>query len=105
MMDATPPRRTQRRAQGHPRGDRASALLSPQRAEDFGLGNQAHIVSSKVSGVQHLVGVYTELGERCRYALHLGLTEAGMGSKGIVASTAGMGILLQQGMGTRSASR
>jgi (E)-4-hydroxy-3-methylbut-2-enyl-diphosphate synthase len=76
-----------------------SALLSAQRAEDLGLGADRIILSAKVSAVQDLVSVYTMLAARCRYALHLGLTEAGMGSKGIVASTAAMGILLQQGIG------
>jgi len=76
-----------------------SALLSAQRAEELGLGPERIVLSAKVSAVQDLVSVYTLLAARCRYALHLGLTEAGMGSKGIVASTAGMGILLQQGIG------
>ena len=76
-----------------------SALLSAERAEELGLGADRIILSAKVSAVQDLVSVYTLLAERCRYALHLGLTEAGMGSKGIVASTAGIGILLQQGIG------
>jgi (E)-4-hydroxy-3-methylbut-2-enyl-diphosphate synthase len=76
-----------------------SALLSAERAQDLGLGASRIILSAKVSAVQDLVSVYTLLAERCRYALHLGLTEAGMGSKGIVASTAAMGILLQQGIG------
>jgi (E)-4-hydroxy-3-methylbut-2-enyl-diphosphate synthase len=76
-----------------------SALLSAERAEDLGLGPDRIVISAKVSAVQDLVSVYTLLAERCRYALHLGLTEAGMGSKGIVASTAAMGILLQQGIG------
>jgi (E)-4-hydroxy-3-methylbut-2-enyl-diphosphate synthase len=76
-----------------------SALLSAERAEALGLGPQGIILSAKVSAVQDLVKVYTLLAQRCRYALHLGLTEAGMGSKGIVASAAGMGLLLQQGIG------
>jgi (E)-4-hydroxy-3-methylbut-2-enyl-diphosphate synthase len=76
-----------------------SALLSAERAEALGLGADRIIISAKVSAVQDLVSVYTMLAARCRYALHLGLTEAGMGSKGIVASTAAMGILLQQGIG------
>jgi (E)-4-hydroxy-3-methylbut-2-enyl-diphosphate synthase len=76
-----------------------SALLSAERAEAIGLSADRIIISAKVSAVQDLVSVYTLLAARCRYALHLGLTEAGMGSKGIVASTAGMGILLQQGIG------
>jgi (E)-4-hydroxy-3-methylbut-2-enyl-diphosphate synthase len=76
-----------------------SAIGSAQRAEDLGLGSDKIVLSCKVSDVQALVAVYTALAARCRYALHLGLTEAGMGSKGIVASTAGMAILLQQGIG------
>jgi (E)-4-hydroxy-3-methylbut-2-enyl-diphosphate synthase len=76
-----------------------SALLSAARAEELGMGPEHIIISAKVSAVQDLVAVYTLLAGRCRYALHLGLTEAGMGSKGIVASTAAMGILLQQGIG------
>ena len=63
------------------------------------MGPEKIVISAKVSAVQDLVSVYTMLAARCRYALHLGLTEAGMGSKGIVASTAAMGILLQQGIG------
>jgi (E)-4-hydroxy-3-methylbut-2-enyl-diphosphate synthase len=76
-----------------------SALLSAARAEELGLGRDRIILSTKVSDVQNLIAVYQELGARCDYALHLGLTEAGMGSKGIVASSAAMGILLQQGIG------
>ena len=76
-----------------------SGLLSAERAEELGLGPERIVISAKVSAVQDLVSVYTLLAARCRYALHLGLTEAGMGSKGIVASTAAMGILLQQGIG------
>ncbi|KKB11005.1 4-hydroxy-3-methylbut-2-en-1-yl diphosphate synthase [Devosia geojensis] len=76
-----------------------SALLSAQRAEEIGLGRDRIILSTKVSDVQHLIAVYQDLAARCDYALHLGLTEAGMGSKGIVASSAAMGILLQQGIG------
>jgi (E)-4-hydroxy-3-methylbut-2-enyl-diphosphate synthase len=76
-----------------------SALLSAQRAEAIGLSRDRIILSTKVSDVQNLIAVYRELSERCDYALHLGLTEAGMGSKGIVASSAAMGILLQQGIG------
>ncbi len=76
-----------------------SALLSAQRAEELGLSPDKIILSTKVSDVQHLIAVYQDLGARCDYALHLGLTEAGMGSKGIVASSAAMGILLQQGIG------
>ena len=76
-----------------------SALRSAARAEELGLGADRIIISAKVSAVQDLVTVYTMLAERCSYALHLGLTEAGMGSKGIVASSAAMGILLQRGIG------
>jgi (E)-4-hydroxy-3-methylbut-2-enyl-diphosphate synthase len=76
-----------------------SALLSAQRAEELGLGADRIILSAKVSSVQDLVSVYTMLAARSSYALHLGLTEAGMGSKGIVASTAGIGLLLQAGIG------
>jgi (E)-4-hydroxy-3-methylbut-2-enyl-diphosphate synthase len=76
-----------------------SALLSAKRAEDIGLAQNRIILSAKVSAVQDLIAVYTELARRSNYALHLGLTEAGMGSKGIVASSAAMGILLQQGIG------
>lgn len=76
-----------------------SALLSAARAEELGLGRDKILLSTKVSDVQHLIAVYQDLAARCDYALHLGLTEAGMGSKGIVASAAAMGILLQQGIG------
>lgn len=76
-----------------------SALLSAERAEELGMGRDKIILSAKVSAVQDLISVYTILAERCDYALHLGLTEAGMGSKGIVASSAAMGIVLQQGIG------
>ena len=76
-----------------------SAVSSAQRAEELGLPGERIILSCKVSGVQDLIAVYTELARRCDYPLHLGLTEAGMGSKGIVASTAAMGVLLQQGIG------
>jgi (E)-4-hydroxy-3-methylbut-2-enyl-diphosphate synthase len=76
-----------------------SALMSAELAESIGLGAERIVISAKVSAVQDLIAVYSLLAERCRYALHLGLTEAGMGSKGIVASTAGMGILLQHGIG------
>ncbi len=76
-----------------------SALLSARRAEDLGLAPDRIILSAKVSAVQDLVSVYTKLAECGRYALHVGLTEAGMGSKGIVASTAGIGLLLQVGIG------
>jgi (E)-4-hydroxy-3-methylbut-2-enyl-diphosphate synthase len=76
-----------------------SAVGSAQRAAELGLAPERIILSCKVSGVQDLIAVYTELARRCDYPLHLGLTEAGMGSKGIVASTAAMGVLLQQGIG------
>jgi len=76
-----------------------SALGSAARAEELGMRRNQIILSCKVSGVQDLVAVYTKLAAKADYALHLGLTEAGMGSKGIVASTAGIGILLQQGIG------
>lgn len=76
-----------------------SGLLSAQRAEDLGMGRDKIILSAKVSQVQDLIAVYADLARRCDYALHLGLTEAGMGTKGIVSSAASMGILLQQGIG------
>ena len=76
-----------------------SALLSAVRAEEIGLGKDKIILSAKVSGVQDLITVYRMLAQRSDYAIHLGLTEAGMGSKGIVASSAALGILLQEGIG------
>ena len=76
-----------------------SALEGARRAEDLGLAHDRIILSAKVSGVQDLIAIYRDLASRCDYPLHLGLTEAGMGSKGIVASTAGMAVLLQQGIG------
>lgn len=76
-----------------------SAIESATRAEEVGLRRDAIILSCKVSGVQDLITVYRELARRCDYPLHLGLTEAGMGSKGIVASTAALAVLLQQGIG------
>ena len=76
-----------------------SALTSAARAEELGLAHARIILSAKVSGVQDLIAIYSDLARRCDYPLHLGLTEAGMGSKGIVASTAGMAVLLQQGIG------
>lgn len=76
-----------------------SALLSAARAEELGMARNKILLSTKVSDVQHLIAVYQDLAARCDYALHLGLTEAGMGSKGIVASSAALGILLQQGIG------
>jgi (E)-4-hydroxy-3-methylbut-2-enyl-diphosphate synthase len=77
----------------------ASALDSAHQAESLGLGQDQIILSCKVSGVQDLIAVYRDLAGQCDYPLHLGLTEAGMGSKGIVASTAAMGVLLQEGIG------
>ena len=76
-----------------------SAVLSAQRAEEIGLGKDKIILSAKVSGVQDLISVYRMLARRSSYALHLGLTEAGMGSKGIVASSAALGVLMQEGIG------
>ncbi len=76
-----------------------SALDSAQRAVELGLPQNHIVISCKVSGVQDLIAVYRNMARRCDYALHLGLTEAGMGSKGIVASTAGMAVLLQEGIG------
>ncbi len=76
-----------------------SALDNAKRAEEIGLERDHIILSCKVSGVQKLISVYKDIASRCDYALHLGLTEAGMGSKGIVASTAAMGVLLQEGIG------
>jgi (E)-4-hydroxy-3-methylbut-2-enyl-diphosphate synthase len=76
-----------------------SGLMSAARAEELGLGADRIIISAKVSAVQDLIACYEMLAARCNYALHLGLTEAGMGSKGIVASSAAMGILLQKGIG------
>jgi (E)-4-hydroxy-3-methylbut-2-enyl-diphosphate synthase len=76
-----------------------SALLSAARAEELGLGRDVIILSAKVSAVQDLIAVYAELARRSDYALHLGLTEAGMGTKGIVASAAALAVLLQQGIG------
>jgi (E)-4-hydroxy-3-methylbut-2-enyl-diphosphate synthase len=77
----------------------ASALDSAARAEELGLPSDRIVLSCKVSGVQDLIAVYRELARRCDYPLHLGLTEAGMGTKGIVASTAALGVLLQEGIG------
>ena len=77
----------------------ASALESARRAEEIGLRGEQIILSCKMSGVQDLVSVYRALARRCDYALHLGLTEAGMGTKGIVASTAALSLLLQEGIG------
>ncbi len=76
-----------------------SAISNAQRAEELGLPGDAIILSCKVSHVQDLIAVYRDLASRCDYPLHLGLTEAGMGSKGIVASTAALSVLLQEGIG------
>jgi (E)-4-hydroxy-3-methylbut-2-enyl-diphosphate synthase len=76
-----------------------SAIDSSERAVELGMPRERIVLSAKVSAVQDLIAVYTELASRTEFALHLGLTEAGMGSKGIVASSAAMGILLQQGIG------
>jgi len=76
-----------------------SAIENAQRAEELGLAGDRIVLSAKVSGVQDLIAVYRELARRCDYPLHLGLTEAGMGSKGIVASTAALAVLLQEGIG------
>ena len=76
-----------------------SALLSAARAEEIGLARDRIILSAKVSAVQDLIAVYRELARRSDYTIHLGLTEAGMGSKGIVASSAALGVLLQEGIG------
>jgi len=76
-----------------------SALESAAKAEEYGLGGDRIILSAKVSSVQDLIAVYRDLAQRCDYPLHLGLTEAGMGSKGIVASTAALSVLLQEGIG------
>ncbi|MGR9116799.1 MAG: flavodoxin-dependent (E)-4-hydroxy-3-methylbut-2-enyl-diphosphate synthase [Gammaproteobacteria bacterium] len=76
-----------------------SALESAARAEEIGLGKDKIILSCKISNVQELISIYQDLSKRCDYALHLGLTEAGMGSKGIVASSAALSVLMQQGIG------
>ena len=76
-----------------------SALQSAEKAESVGLAPERILLSAKVSRVQDLIAVYRDLASRCSYALHLGLTEAGMGSKGIVASSAALGVLLQEGIG------
>jgi (E)-4-hydroxy-3-methylbut-2-enyl-diphosphate synthase len=76
-----------------------SALESAQQAEELGMAHDKIILSCKMSGVQDLISVYQDLSSRCDYPLHLGLTEAGLGSKGIVASTAALAVLLQQGIG------
>jgi (E)-4-hydroxy-3-methylbut-2-enyl-diphosphate synthase len=76
-----------------------SAVVSARRAEEIGLRGEQIILSCKVSGVQDLISVYRALARRCDYALHLGLTEAGMGTKGTVASSTALGVLLQEGIG------
>jgi (E)-4-hydroxy-3-methylbut-2-enyl-diphosphate synthase len=76
-----------------------SALASAVRAEELGLPHDAIVISSKVSGVQDLIAIYRQLARRCDYPLHLGLTEAGMGAKGVVSSTAAIAVLLQEGIG------
>jgi (E)-4-hydroxy-3-methylbut-2-enyl-diphosphate synthase len=76
-----------------------SALESAAKAEDIGLGKDKIILSCKISNVQELIQIYEDLASRCNYTLHLGLTEAGMGSKGIVSSSAALGVLMQQGIG------
>jgi (E)-4-hydroxy-3-methylbut-2-enyl-diphosphate synthase len=76
-----------------------SALESAAKAQELGLGKDKIILSCKISNVQELISIYQELSDRCDYALHLGLTEAGMGSKGIVASAAALSVLMQQGIG------
>jgi (E)-4-hydroxy-3-methylbut-2-enyl-diphosphate synthase len=76
-----------------------SALESAAKAEEYGLGKDKIILSCKISNVQELISIYQDLSERCDYALHLGLTEAGMGSKGIVSSSAALSVLMQQGIG------
>lgn len=76
-----------------------SALESAAKAQELGLGKDKIILSCKISNVQELISIYEDLASRCDYALHLGLTEAGMGSKGIVASSAALGVLMQQGIG------
>src|SRR5438045_8295483 len=76
-----------------------SALRAAATAEEMGLGHDRIIISAKVSGVQDLVEVYRRLATRCDYPLHLGLTEAGMGAKGIISSTAALSLLLAEGIG------
>jgi len=100
LMDENSARATPLAAQGVMREAVVlSALQSAQRAEEVGLPHDHIVLSAKVSGVQDLIAIYRDLAARCDYALHLGLTEAGMGSKGIVASTAGMAVVLQEGIG------
>ena len=100
MMDENAQAKAPQDAKDHPaRGVVASALLSAEHAEELGLAHDRIILSCKMSGVQDLIDVYCASRARCDYPLHLGLTEAGMGSKGIVASTAALSVLLQQGIG------
>ena len=100
MMDENAQRAEPRDAKGVLRDALVhSAIASAQRAEELGLARDMICLSAKVSGVQDLIAVYRELSRRCDYPLHLGLTEAGMGSKGIVASTAALSVLLQEGIG------
>jgi (E)-4-hydroxy-3-methylbut-2-enyl-diphosphate synthase len=100
MMDENARRSTPRDAREVTREAMVvSALESAKRAEEIGLGHDRIIISVKVSDVQDLIAVYRNLAGRCDYPLHLGLTEAGMGSKGIVASTAALAVLLQEGIG------
>ncbi len=100
MMDANASATTPRTAKDvYIEAMLASALRSAEMAEEVGLAHEYIIISAKVSGVQDLVEVYRRLAVRCDYPLHLGLTEAGMGTKGIVASTAGLSILLAEGIG------
>ena len=100
MMDENSKLATPRNAQAVMRDALVvSAISNAQRAEELGLPGDAIILSCKVSHVQDLIAVYRDLASRCDYPLHLGLTEAGMGSKGIVASTAALSVLLQEGIG------
>src|SRR5450830_1598252 len=100
LMDANAQSIEQRTAKGvYIEAMIQSALRSATIAEEMGLGHDWIIISAKVSGVQDLIDVYRQLAARCDYPLHLGLTEAGLGSKGIVASTAALSILLSEGIG------
>ena len=100
MMDANSQSRVPRDARAVMRDALVvSAISNAERAEVLGLPSNAIILSCKVSHVQDLIAVYRDLADRCDYPLHLGLTEAGMGSKGIVASTAALSVLLQMGIG------
>jgi len=100
VMDENAQRTAQKDASGIMREAMvASALESAAKAEELGLPGNAIVLSCKVSGVQDLIAIYRDLSARCDYPLHLGLTEAGMGSKGIVASTAALAVLLQEGIG------